>query len=261
MLKNKTALITGSLGGIGFATAKALAAQGCNIMLNGFADADVIRDRQAELGRAYNVHASYHGADLRFPDQIEQLVKTTAETLGGVDIVVNNAVVRTWNPIDKFRTEDWDAAIAVNLSASFHTIRLGLPYMKQASWGRIVNMGSTFSLFGVTDRVDYVTTKTGLIGLTRAVALEVAKAGITCNAICPGQVLTPATEGRVQAEMLRDGTPREAILTRLSARQPVGRFIDDADVAALIAFLCGPHGRDINGATLPIDGAWSAGRS
>jgi 3-hydroxybutyrate dehydrogenase len=122
-------------------------------------------------------------------------------------------------------------------------------------------MGSTFSLFGVTDRVDYVTTKTGLIGLTRAVALEVAKAGITCNAICPGQVLTPATEGRVQAEMLRDGTPREAILTRLSARQPVGRFIDDADVAALIAFLCGPHGRDINGATLPIDGAWSAGRS
>ena len=240
MLKNKTALITGSLGGIGFATAKALAAQGCNIMLNGFADADVIRDRQAELGRAYNVHASY---------------------LGGVDIVVNNAVVRTWNPIDKFRTEDWDAAIAVNLSASFHTIRLGLPYMKQASWGRIVNMGSTFSLFGVTDRVDYVTTKTGLIGLTRAVALEVAKAGITCNAICPGQVLTPATEGRVQAEMLRDGTPREAILTRLSARQPVGRFIDDADVAALIAFLCGPHGRDINGATLPIDGAWSAGRS
>lgn len=261
MLKGKTALITGSLGGIGFATANALAAQGCNIMLNGFADAEVIRDRPAELVRTHNVRAAYHGADLRFPDQIEQLVKTTAETLGGVDIIVNNAVVRSFNPIDKFKTEDWDTALAVNLSATFHTIRVGLPYMKQAGWGRIVNMASTFSMFAVTDRVDYITTKTALIGLTRAVALEVAKSEITCNAICPGSVLTPATEGRVQAEMARDGTPREAILARLTARQPAGRFIEDANVAGLITFLCGPHGRDINGAALPIDGAWSAGRS
>lgn len=260
MLKGKTALITGSLGGMGFATAMALAAQGANVMLNGFAEPDVIRDRQAELERTHGVHAAYHGADLRHPDQIGQLVKTTAEMLGGVDIVVNNAVVRYFNPIDQFMPEDWDTALAVNLSATFHTIRLGLPYMKAAGWGRIVNMASTFSFFAVTDRVDYITTKTALIGLTRAVALEVAKSGVTCNAVCPGSVLTPATEGRVQAEMARDGTPREQILARLTARQPAGRFIEADNVAGLIAFLCGPHGADINGAALPIDGAWSSGR-
>ncbi len=261
MLKGKTALITGSLGGMGFATAMALAGQGASIMLNGFAEPDVIRDRQAELEQTHKVRAAYHGADLRHPDQIEQLVKATAETLGGVDIVVNNAVVRYFSPIDHFRTEDWDAALAVNLSATFHTIRLGLPYMKAAGWGRIVNMASTFSMFAVTDRVDYITTKTALIGLTRAVALEVAKSEITCNAICPGSVLTPATEGRVQAEMARDGTPREQIIGRLTTRLPSGHFVDADNVAGLIAFLCGPHGRDINGAALPIDGAWSAGRT
>ena len=260
MLTGKTALITGSLGGIGFATAMALAGQGANIMLNGFAEPEIIRDRQAELEKTHKVRAAYHGADLRYPEQIGQLVKATAESLGNVDIVVNNAVVRYFNPIDKFITEEWDTALAVNLSATFHTIRLGLPYMKVAGWGRIVNMASTFSMFAVTDRVDYITTKTALIGLTRAVALEVAKLDITCNAICPGSVLTPATEGRVQAEMVRDGTPREQILNRLTTRLPARKFIDAENVAGLIAFLCGPHGRDVNGAALPIDGAWSSGR-
>jgi 3-hydroxybutyrate dehydrogenase len=260
MLTGKTALITGSLGGMGFATAMALAAQGANIMLNGFAEADVIRDRQAELERTHGVRAAYHGADLRHPEQIGQMVETTAEVFGNVDIVVNNAVVRFFNPVEKFSTEDWDTALAVNLSATFHTVRLALPHMKAAGWGRIVNMASTFSFFAVTDRVDYITTKTALIGLTRAVALEVAKTGVTCNAICPGSVLTPATEGRVQAEMARDGTPREAILARLAARQPAGKFVEADNVAGLIAFLCGPHGADINGAALPIDGAWSSGR-
>ena len=260
MLKGKTALITGSLGGIGFATASALAAQGANIMLNGFADADTIRGRQAELKATHGVNAAYHPADLRKPEEIAQMVKATAETLGGVDIVVNNAVVRYFNPIDKFVPEEWDAALAVNLSAPFHLIRLALPYMKAAGWGRIVTMASTFSLWAVTDRVDYITTKTALIGLTRAVALELARTNITCNAICPGSVLTPATEGRVQAEIARDGTPREKIIDRLTARLPAGRFIEAENVAGLIAFLCGPHGADINGAALPIDGAWSAGR-
>src|ERR1700712_450053 len=238
MLKGKTALITGSLGGMGFATAMALAGQGANIMLNGFADADVIRDRQAELERTHGVQAAYNGADLRFLEEIAGLVKATAETLGGVDIVVNNAVVRYFNPIDQFRTEDWDAALAVNLSAPFHIIRLALPYMKAAGWGRIVNMASTFSFFAVADRVDY----------------------ITCNAIWPGSVLTPATEGRVQDEMARDGTPREQIIARLTTRLPAQHFVDGDNVPALSAFLWGPHGRDINGAALPIDGAWSAGR-
>lgn len=261
MLKGKTALITGSLGGIGFATASALAAQGANIMLNGFADADTIRDRQAELRMTHGVDAAYHPADLRHPDQIAQMVKATAETLGGVDIVVNNAVVRYFNPIDKFVPEEWDTALAVNLSAAFHIIRLGLPHMKAAGWGRIVSMASTFSLWAVTDRVDYITTKTALIGLTRAVALEVARTGITCNAVCPGTVLTPAIEQRLRNEMQRDGTDfAQAEEQFLATRQPSRRFVADENVAGLIAFLCGPHGADINGAALPIDGAWTAGR-
>ncbi len=260
MLQGKTALLTGSLGGIGFATAKALAAQGCNVMLNGLADAQTIRDRQAELADTYGVKAGYHGADLRHPEQIEEMVKSAAEVFGGLHVIVNNAVVRFFNPIDEFRTEDWNTALAVNLSATFHTIRVGLPHMKRAGWGRIVNMASTFSLFAVTDRVDYITTKTALIGLTRAVALEIAQTEITCNAICPGSVLTPATEGRIRAEMAREDATFEDVAARYTARVPGRRFIADSNVGALIAFLCGPHGRDINGAALPIDGAWSAGR-
>lgn len=261
MLTGKTALITGSLGGIGFATAAALAAQGVNIMLNGIAPAVTIKAREAELMTAHGVRAVHYPADLRDPGQIAQMVAFAVETFGCVDIVVNNAVVRSFNPIEDFATSAWDEALAVNLSAAFHTIRLALPGMKQAGWGRIVNMASTFSFFGVTDRVDYITTKTALIGLTRAVALEVAKTGITCNAICPGSVLTPATEARVQTAMAQEGASREDVLARFSSRQPAGRFIEEANVAALIAFVCGPHGADINGAALPIDGAWSAGRA
>ena len=261
MLRGKTALITGSLGGIGFATARALAAQGCNILLNGFAPPGTVHECQAELEAAHDISAAYHPADLRDPRQIEAMAAFAQQTFGAVDIVVNNAVVRSFSPIEDFATSAWDEALAVNLSAAFHTIRLTLPGMKRAGWGRIVNMASTFSLFGVPDRVDYITTKTALIGLTRGVALEVAKTGVTCNAICPGSVLTPATEGRVQAAIAAEGLPREQILARFTDRQPAGRFIEDANVAALIAFVCGPHGADINGAALPIDGAWSAGRA
>lgn len=260
MLQGKTALITGSLGGIGFATAQALAAQGCNILLNGLAPVETIHNRHAELEAAHDVSVAYHPADLRDVRQIEQMVAFTVQTFGSVDIVVNNAVVRAFSPIEDFSTSDWDDALAVNLSAPFHLIRLSLPHMKRAGWGRIVNMASAFSLFGVPDRVDYVTTKTALIGLTRTVALELATTGITCNAICPGSVLTPATDHRIEAAMAAEDLSRDEIEKRFSARQPSGRFIADTDVAALIAFVCGPHGRDINGAALPIDAAWSAGR-
>jgi len=260
MLQGKSALITGSLGGIGFATAKGLAQQGCNVMLNGFAPDALIRDRLAEL-QAFGVRAAYHGADLRQPAQIAQLVQTATETFGALDILVNNAVVRFFGPVEKFAPEHWDEALAVNLSAPFHTIRLALPGMKRRGWGRIVNIASTYGLFATVERVDYITTKTALIGLTRAVALECARTAITCNAICPAIVLTPNIDARIDAEMQREGISRATAEERyLAARQPSRRFVADESIAGLIGFLCGPHGADINGAALPIDGAWSAGR-
>jgi 3-hydroxybutyrate dehydrogenase len=260
MLNGKSALITGSLGGIGFATAKALAALGCDITLNGFAAPEVIESCLAEL-RALNVRARYHGADLRQPVQIADLIATTKRDHGSLDILVNNAVVRYFGAVEDFAPEDWDEALAVNLSAPFHTIRLALPGMKQAGWGRIINMASIYGLFATVNRIDYITTKTALIGLTRAVALETARTGITCNAICPGTVLTPAIDWRLRQEMQRDGTTFEqAEESFLSVRQPSRRFVKDENVAGLVAFLCGPHGEDINGSTMPIDGAWAAGR-
>lgn len=260
MLDGKSALITGSLGGIGFATAKALGQQGANVMLNGIASEDTVRARVAEL-EAMGIKAAYHGADLRDPTQIADLVKAVETTFGGPDIVVNNAVVRHFGAVEDFSPDHWDEALAVNLSAPFHTIRLALPGMKARGWGRIVNMASIYSHFATVNRVDYVTTKTALLGLTRAVALEVARTAITCNALCPGTVLTPAIEGRLRNEMQRDGTAwEEAEEGFLAVRQPSRRFVKDDNVAGLIAFLCGPHSADINGAALPIDGAWLTGR-
>ncbi len=259
-LAGKSALITGSLGGIGFATAKALAALGCDITLNGFASPEVIADRLAEL-EALGVRARYHAADLREPAQIGELIETTQQQQGGLDILVNNAVVRAFGAVENFAPEQWDEALAVNLSAPFHAIRLALPGMKAKNWGRIVNMASIYGLFATVNRIDYVTTKTALIGLTRAVALEVARTGVTCNAICPGTVLTPAIDWRLRQEMQRDGTSFEETEERfLAVRQPSRKFVKDENVAGLIAFLCGPHGEDINGSAMPIDGAWTAGR-
>ena len=260
MLTGKSALITGSIGGIGFATAKALAAQGCNIMLNGFADPATVQARVDEL-EALNVHVEYHGADLRQPQQIAAMVRAATQVFGALDILVNNAVVRFFGAVENFAPEQWDEALAVNLSAPFHAIRLALPGMKAKGWGRIVNMASVYGTFATVERVDYITTKTALIGLTRAVALECARTGVTCNAICPGTVLTPAIERRLQNEMQREGLPRDAAEERfLDSRQPSRRFVDDTNVAGLIAFLCGPHSADINGTALPIDGGWTAGR-
>ena len=260
MPEPKSALITGSLGGIGFATAKALAGLGCDITLNGFAAADVIEARLGEI-RDLGVRARHHPADLRQPDQIAELITSTQQAQGGLDILVNNAVVRHFGAVENFATEHWDEALAVNLSAPFHTIRLALPGMKAKGWGRIINIASIYGSFATVNRIDYITTKTALIGLTRAVALETARTEITCNAICPGSVLTPAIEWRLRQEMQRDGTTfEEAEEAFLATRQPSRRFVKDENVGGLIAFLCGPHSGDISGAALPIDGAWTAGR-
>jgi 3-hydroxybutyrate dehydrogenase len=187
------------------------------------------------------------------------MVAESLRRFGGVDILVNNAVVRHAAPVEEFPVDAWDAAVAVNLSAAFHTIRLALPGMRQRNWGRIVNVSSVYGLFATTNRIGYVTTKTALLGLTRAVALETAGQDITCNAVCPGTAPTPVHEARVREMMASDGLSQAGAERRfLAGKQPTGRFIAASSVAALVVFLCRPDARDITGAALPVDGAWSA---
>ena len=253
MLEGKCALITGSIGGLGFAAAKQFAAAGTNIILSGFAAPEKIAEARSEIEEKYSVQTFYSAADLRKPAEIERIFDDTE-----IDILVNNAVVRHTAPVEQFPVDAWDDAIAVNLSAAFHTIRLALPGMKARNWGRIINVSSIYGLIGAANRVSYVTTKTALIGLTRAVALEVLDQNITCNAVCPGSILTPIHEATLQRTMADEQLSRTEAERRFHAgKQPSGRFIAAEDVANLMVFLCGPGSRDINGAALPIEGAWS----
>lgn len=258
MLKGRSALITGSLDGIGYAIAQALARQGCNVMLNGFGDEALIRDRVerlAELG----VEADYHGADLSVPGEIEDLVASAERRFGAVDIAVNNAVTRTWGYIDELAVEKWDYAIAVNLTAPFHVIRLTMPGMKRRRWGRIINLASNYGMAGTTRRVDYVSTKHGLIGMTKVAALEGLPHNITANAICPGATLTPNARKLVAQRMADKSLCEEdAITDYLSDRQPSRRFIAPEKVGALAAFLCSDDASEITGTPLAIDGGWLA---
>lgn len=259
MLKGRCALITGSTQGLGHAMARRLAAEGCNIVLNGFGDPAEIEVRRRALEEEHGIRALHHGADLAEPRQIANLIETAGREFGGVDILINNAVVRHFAPVEKFQPEDWDRALAVNLSAAFHTTRLVLAGMRTRGFGRILNISSVYGLFGGANRVDYITTKTALIGLTRAVALETARDNITCNAICPGSSPSPAIEQRLQDFMAAEGLERDPAVTKFMAgRQPSGRFVAMEGVAALAAFLCGPGAADITGAALPVDGGWSA---
>lgn len=259
MLKGRCALITGSTQGLGHAMARRLATEGCNIVLNGFGDAAEIEARRHALEAEHGIRALHHGADLAEPRQIADLIETAGREFGGVDILINNAVVRHFAPVEKFQPEDWDMALAVNLSAAFHTTRLVLAGMRARGFGRILNISSVYGLFGGVNRVDYITTKTALIGLTRAVALETARDNITCNAICPGSSPSPAIEQRLQDFMAAEGLERDRAVEKFMAgRQPSGRFVAMENVAALAAFLCGPGAADITGAALPVDGGWSA---
>jgi 3-hydroxybutyrate dehydrogenase len=257
-LAGKTALITGSVRGLGLAAARRFAAAGCNIVLNGFdsvSDIDAIR---RELEQQHNVRSIYHAADLRHPREIESMVSAALDGFGTVDIVVNNAVVRHTAPIESFGTAEWNDGIAVNLSAAFHTIRLTVPGMKQSGWGRIINVSSIYGLRGAVNRVNYVTTKTALIGLTRAVALEIVAHGITCNAVCPGTTETPVHEATIAASMGEGLSRVDAEKRLLTGKQPTGRLIAADDAAALMVFLCGPESASITGAVFPIDGGWSS---
>ena len=259
-LQGRTALVTGSTGGIGEAFARAFAAEGCNVVLNGLGDQHAIERLRAGLAAEHGVEAVYDAADLADPGQIERMMRAALDRFGAVDILVNNAVTRHYAPVEAFPVEKWDHALAVNLSAAFHTVRLALPRMKERDWGRIVNMGSIHATRLVRDRIDYMTTKAAIVGMSKAIALECARTGITCNAICPGWVLTPHAERQIEARMQEKALDRsQAIEDLVAIRQPSRRPILPAEVAALGVFLCTEAAANITGAALPIDGAWAVG--
>ncbi|MFC7474064.1 SDR family oxidoreductase [Dankookia sp. GCM10030260] len=249
------ALVTGSTGGIGLAVASSLAAAGSDVVLHGLASPEEGGAVAVDLAERYAVQVCYRRADLAQPDAIAAMV---AE-VGMPDILVNNAATRHFGPIEAMPAADWDSDMAVNLSAVFHLIRLSLPGMRARGWGRILNMSSIYGLVGATGRVGYVTTKTALIGLTRATALETAASGITCNALCPGTTMTPNIAGRIGAAMAAAGLDEAAAMAQfLAGKQPTGRFVAAEAIGAMAAFLCSEAGRDITGAVLPMDGGWSA---
>ena len=257
-LSGKCALITGSTAGLGYAIAEALAASGCNIVLNGIVPAGEGIAAQRKLEERHGIAAIYERADVSALAEIERLVANAAARFGAVDIVVNNAVVRHFSPIEALTPAEWEQSLAVNLSAPFHIVRLVLPMMRARGFGRIFNLSSYYGVRGAERRIGYVTTKTALIGMTRAIALE-AGDNITCNAICPGTLPTPDIMGRIEQLAAAENISEDAATQRyLSGRRPAGRFVAPESVAELIAFLCGPAGRDITGAVLPVDGGWIA---
>jgi 3-hydroxybutyrate dehydrogenase len=256
MLKDKWALVTGSAAGLGLALAEILAGAGANVVLHDLAEPHEARD---SIRSRFGIDAISVAADLTRRSTIEEMMDKLLRRLGAIDILVNNAVVRHFAPVEKFPPDQWEEALAVNVSAPFHLIRLALPAMKQRGWGRIVNMASIYSTRAVENRIDYITTKTAILGMTRAVAIETATTGITCNALCPGTLPTPAIESRIAAiAESKNFSVDEATRDYLGSRQPNGRFISMGNVGALVAFLCSPTAQDITGATLPIDGGWSA---
>jgi len=255
MLKDKWALVTGATAGLGLAVAESLAGAGANIVLHDLVEPKQTRDR---LQSRFDVDVVSVAADLSQRSSIETMMAELLGRLAAIDILVNNAVVRHFAPVEAFAPERWEEALAVNLSAPFHLIRLALPVMRKRGWGRIINMASIYSTRAVTDRIDYVTTKTAILGITRAVAIETITSGITCNALCPGTLPTPAIQEKIASIAAGEGrTIDEATRDYLSTRQPTGRFVAMEGVGAMAVFLCSQAARDITGATLPIDGGWS----
>lgn len=259
MLKDKVAVVTGSTSGIGYGVARALAAQGAAIMLNGFGEASQIEKLRRELAGEYGVKVEYHGADMGRPAEIADLIRRATDAFGHVDILVNNAGIQHVAPVEEFPVEKWDAVIGINLSASFHTIRNVLPQMKQRNWGRIVNIASAHGLVASVNKSAYVAAKHGILGLTKVVALETAATGVTCNAICPGWVLTPLVQKQIDALAQRDKiSVAEAKNRLLLEKQPSGEFVSIEQIGAAAAFLCSDAAAQIRGAALSIDGGWTA---
>ena len=252
-LKGKVALVTGSTSGIGLGIARALAAEGATVMLNGFGEAAEIERLRAEMKGAYLA------ADMAKPAEVRRLVEQTIAELGRLDVLVNNAGIQHVAPVEDFADERWDAVVAINLSASFHAIKAALPQMRRRGWGRIINIASAHGLVASVNKVAYVATKHGLVGLTKVVALETAASGVTCNAICPGWVLTPLVQKQIDELARRESISGEEAKRRLLAdKQPSGEFATPAQIGGLAAFLCSDAASQIRGATLSIDGGWTA---
>ena len=259
MLKGKTAIVTGSTSGIGQGMALALAQAGCNVMLNGLGDAAAIETERAKMEKDTGSKVLFNGADMTKPDQIEAMIKETKAKFGSVDIIVNNAGVQHVAPIDEFPPEKWDQIIAINLTSAFHMTRLAIPYMKQAGWGRVVNLASAHALVASPFKGAYVAAKHGLAGLTKTVALEVAEKNITVNAICPGYVKTPLVDKQIGDQAKARGISEEDVIKNvILGAQPTKKFTTVEDVGALCVFLCTDSAQNITGAILPIDGGWTA---
>ena len=259
MLKGKTALVTGSTSGIGSGITRKLAANGANLILNGFGDAAEIEKLRAGLENDYSIKCSYINADLSKTGDIEELAKQAAENMGGIDILVNNAGVQHTAMVEDFPAEKWDLILALNLSAAFHLTRLLLPNMKKKNWGRIINIASVHGLVASVQKAAYVAAKHGLVGLTKVVALECAETGITCNAICPGWVLTPLVQKQIDDLAKNQGlTASAASDALLSEKQPSKRFTEIDQLGELSVFLCSNAASNLTGASIPVDGAWIA---
>ena len=255
MLQGKTALVTGSTSGIGLGIAKALARQGANIVLNGFGDVEGPKAEIAALG----VKVAYHGADMSRVDQIEDMVKFAQAQWGSLDILVNNAGIQHVSKIENFSTERWDAIIAINLSSAFHTTRCALPAMQAANWGRIINVASVHGLVGSAEKSAYVAAKHGVVGLTKVTALENATTGVTCNAICPGWVLTPLVQKQVDAKAAALGLSNEdAKKVLLGEKEPSMQFTTPEELGELAVFFCSAAGNNVRGVAWNMDGGWAA---
>jgi 3-hydroxybutyrate dehydrogenase len=258
-LAGQGAVVTGSTSGIGQALARALAAEGVNVVLNGLGEAAAIEAARAEMEKSTGARVLYHGADMTRGDEIADLVAFAHRELGRLDILVNNAGVQHVSPIEDFPPEKWDQIIAINLSSAFHAIRAAVPIMKAAGRGRIVNIASAHALVASPFKAAYVAAKHGVLGLTRTVALEVAAAGITCNAICPGYVKTPLVERQLADQAKARGMSEAAVISEvILAAQPTKRFVEFDQLAGLLLYLVSDLGASVNGAALSIDGGWTA---
>ena len=259
MLKGKTALVTGSTSGIGLGIAIALARQGANIVLNGFGDVEAPRAQVLDAGKAAGIEVGYHGADMSKATDIEAMMKYAAAEFGRVDILVNNAGIQHVAKVQDFPVEKWDAILAINLSSAFHTTRLALPAMQQANWGRIINVASVHGLVGSAEKSAYVAAKHGIVGLTKVTALENATTGVTCNAICPGWVLTPLVQKQVDAKAAAQGISNEdATRQLLGEKEPSMQFTTPEELGELAVFFCSAAANNVRGVAWNMDGGWTA---
>lgn len=259
MFNGKTALVTGSTSGIGLGIARELASNGANLILNGFGGATDIERLRAEIAERFGVTVRYDGADMSRPAAIEAMMHKALAEFGAIDLLVNNAGIQHVAAVDEFPLDKWEAILAINLSANFHTVRLALPAMKHRGWGRVVNVASAHALVASPYKSAYVAAKHGVAGFTKSVALEVAEMGITVNAVCPGYVRTPLVEKQIPDTAKARGISEAAVVRDvLLAAQPTRKFVTVEEVAALTAFLCSDSAASITGAILPIDGGWTA---